>query len=188
MNVAERILVFLLLFIGLTMPSNAQTPIANRVHAMAKAMEKKVKVVAKYTDNERHSLYYVARHRLYRWDALTNATQEVSFANNSYDTIIEAWISPDGNIIIVGVDRKSQTTQPLKNGQQVWKLDTRTGQNDLVGEGFSIERRKDCYVVKQATRCINPDALPERQRWMAKDHYYYLDGKVIWSKEEYEIK
>ena len=167
--------------------ANAQTPVANRVKAMAKSLPETYVVVAKYTDNHRHSLYYTNTNRLYRYDVLTNRREEAVFSNTSYDKILLTWLSPDGNFIFIAVDKGNLVPSYMDAGQELWRYDSRTKRYYKVGVGFNIKRRKGCIIIKRGTRCLNPAAPPDKQRWMAQDHYYDLYGKVIWAKEEYEV-
>ncbi len=57
----------------------AQTPIANRVKAMAKHLPEGANVIAKYTDNKRHCLYYGLHNRLFRYDVIKNKSENVEF-------------------------------------------------------------------------------------------------------------
>lgn len=165
-----------------------QTPIANRVKAVAKNLPRGAKVVAKYTDNQRHCLYYIYDNRLFRHDVMTNRCEEAVFSSDAYHGIASSWLSPDGNFFFLVVDRGASGTAYWNAGQVLWRYDSHRKQSYKVGEGFEIEHRKGCNVIKRGTQCLNPHATTKRQRWMAKDHYYDLYGKVIWSKDEYEVK
>lgn len=57
----------------------AQTPLANRVKAMARHLPAGAEVVSKYTDNHRHCLYYTLYNRLFRYDVVTNKSVGVEF-------------------------------------------------------------------------------------------------------------
>lgn len=166
----------------------SQTPVANRVKGVVKHLPKEAVVVAKYTDNARHSLYYIEANRLYCYDVLTNKREEFVFVNSSYDHIIANWLSPDGNFVFIAIDKGKNVSNYMDSGQELWRIDSQTRRRTRVGVGFSIERRKGCYIIKRGTRCLNPSAPVEQQRWMAQDHYYDLYGDVIWAKDEYEVK
>lgn len=179
----------LLVLIACTLQLQAQTPIANRVHAAARHLEPGCRVVAKYTDNQRHSLYYASTNRLFCYDVWTDKTREVKFSDNAYETIHEAYLSPKSRYIFIDVERGQDAAHPLDNHRQLWIYDTLTGKYDKVGEGFDIARHKEHIVIKQTTRCLNPKADVRDQRWMVRDHYYYLaDGHNIWAKDEYEYR
>lgn len=171
----------------LTAPLAAQTPIANRLKAVARQLSAEAHMVARYTDDHRHCLYYTEAQRLYRYDVLTNRKEEVAFASDSYNNILNTWLSPDGNFFFIVVDRGAFVTTYMESGQELWRYDTRTRRPFKVGQGFRVEHRRGCIVIHRATRCLNPDDAPDKQRWMARNHFYDLYGKVIWAKEEYEV-
>ncbi len=169
-------------------PLAAQTPIANRVTAAAQKLPRSAVQVARYKDAVRHGLYYIYQHRLYFYDVLTNRTTDVTFSTSSYDKILSAWLSPDGNFFYIAIDRGSMVSSYMEGGQELWRYDSRTKRYTRIGQGFAIRHNKSCIWIKRATRCLNPSALPAKQRWMAQDHYYDAYGKTIWAKDEYEVK
>lgn len=166
----------------------AQTPVANRVKAFARSLNHEAHVVAKYTDNRRHCLYYTSGNRLFRYDVLTDEKTEVNFSTNSYAKILSTWLSPDGNYIFIAIDKGILAESYLINGQELWRYDSNGLKSKLIGSGFAIESKPKCIVIKKATRCLNPQAPADKQHWMAKNHYFNVDGTIIWAKEEYKIK
>ncbi len=180
-------LISLLLLWTLT-PAVAQTPVANRVNAMAKSLAPLAQVVAKYTDGHRHCLYFTQANRLYRYDVVTNRREDVSFAIKPYVKIMATWLSPDGNFIFIAIDRGANADFYLDDGKELWRYDSRKQTSYKVGQGFRIWREKGCFVISRASRSLNPDAPQSKQQWMAQDHYYDLFGKVIWAKEEYRVR
>ena len=180
--------VFLFLTLLLHTMAYSQTPVANRVKAVAKSLQNDAVIVAKYTDNHRHCLYYIEGDRLFRYDVMTNRREEVHFTNSSYDSILSAWLSPDGNFFFIAVDKGTLVNFYMDCGQELWRFDSRTKRTYKVGVGFKIERRKGCIVIKRGNRCLNPSAPPSHRQWMAQDHFYDLYGKVIWAKDEYKVK
>ncbi len=171
-----------------SLPVEAQKPIINRVSAAAKALTPKATQVARYKDGARHGMYYILQHRLYFYDVLTNMTREVNFTTSSYDKILTSWLSPDGNFFYLAIDRGSMVNDYMDGGQELWRFDSRTKRYTKIGQGFSIRHNKSCIWIKRATRCLNPSAKKTERRWMAQDHYYDSYGKVIWAKDEYEVK
>lgn len=166
----------------------SQTPVANRIQAVVRHLPASATVVAKYTDNHRHCLYYTSNNRLYRCDVLNGRRNEVTFTNNSYTKIISSWLSPDGNFFFLALDRGSLADFYLDDGQELWRIDSRTRRSLKVGQGYHIRKEKGCYVIKRASRCLNPKASQSRQKWMGRDHYYDLYGMVIFVKDEFPIK
>lgn len=166
----------------------AQTPVANRVKAVVKHLPKSAVVVAKYTDNHRHSLYYIYNNRLYFYDVLTGRKDDVVFTTDSYTKILSSWLSPDGNFFFIAIDRGAFAHFYLDDGQELCRYDSRTKRYTKVGQGYHIEKQKGCYVIKRASRCLNPKAPQHHQKWMGREHYYDLYGMVIFIKDEFPIK
>lgn len=164
---------------------------ANRVHAAARRLQSDGnRIVARYTDDKRHCLYYITGERLFRYDVITDRNHEVDFANCGYQRIVRTYISQTGRYLFVDIDRDSQADEgPLASRRELWAFDSYSGQSHKVGDGFYIDRHRDSFVIKRRSRCLNPEAPAGQQRWMVRDHYYYLqDGRNIWAKEEYEYK
>ncbi len=166
----------------------AQTPVANRVKAVIRHLPREAAVVAKYTDNARHSLYYTLHNRLYRFDVLKNTNEDITFADEGYSRILATYLSPDGNFVFIAVDRGSLANFYPDDGQVLWRIDSRTRKPLRIQSGFKVEKQKSCFVVRKAYRCLNPKALPQQQKWTARNHYYDLFGTVLFAKEEYPIK
>jgi hypothetical protein len=166
---------------------SAQTPVANRVKAFAKVISKEAHVVAKYTDDQRHCLYFTYGSRLFRYDVLTDKKNEVTFSDNSYSKIISTWISPDSKYIFLTVDKGVLSESYFMNGQELWRYDTFNLSYKRIGSGFSIIKKPKYIIIKKATRCLNPQAPADQQHWMATDHYFYADGTMSYTKEEYRI-
>lgn len=168
--------------------SQAQTPVANRVKAVVKFLPSSATVIAKYTDNERHCLYFHQNNRLYRYDVVSNKKTEVNFSPKSYGKILSAWISPDGRYIFIAIDRGSLVKSYPIDGQSLWRYDSKSLQSSLIGEGYYIEHNNDNIIIKKGTRCLNPNAPASKRKWMAQDHYYENDGRVLYTKDEYKVK
>lgn len=166
----------------------AQTPIANRVKAVIKSLPSQAQVVAKYTDNQRHCLYYTLRNRLFRYDVKTNKREEIAFSQNPYSSIITTWLSADGNAFFIAIDRKDLVSFYLDNGQELWAIDSHTKRPKRIGVGFSISHSGEKIIIKRATRCINPQAAQSRQHWMVCDHHYDGNGTPLGKGEEYKLK
>ncbi len=163
--------------------ANAQTPVANRVKSVVKHLPKTATPVAKYTDNYRHCLYYIHTNRLYQYDVMTGQRQEVLFANSGYDRILSSWLSPDGNFMFFVIEKDGITW----NTQELWRYDSRTKRTYRVGQGYHILRTKEVYIIKKATRVLNPGAPLQKQKWMGQEHHYDLYGNNITVKDEYVI-
>lgn len=183
-----RLLILLLTALLTVGTAKAQTPVANRVKAVVSQLPEQASVVAKYTDVRRHCLYYTLRNRLYLYDVIKNKRSEVHFTDKSYKRIFATWLSPDGNYLFIAVDRGSLSLFYLNDGQQLWRYDSNTHRTLKVGQGFSIARRKGCFKIKQAWRCLNPNAQQRYQQWTARDHYYDPYGNVIFALGEYKIE
>lgn len=165
----------------------AQTPVANRVKAVVRHLPDGAAVVAKYTDNNRHSLYYILHNRLYRFDVVTNTNEDVSFATEGYSRILSSYLSPDGNFVFIAVDRGPLANFYPDDGQVLWRIDSRTRRIQRIQSGFKVEKLKTCFVIRKVYRCLNPRSPRAHQKWTARNHYFDLYGKVIYAKDEYPI-
>lgn len=177
-------LLYILLLTAL-MQTTAQTPVANRMKALEAHLPKTAQVVGRYSDNRIHTLYFLQGNRLYAYDVLNDRNREVNFSTTGYSHILRADLSPDARYIMVVTDRRGLTTNYLDDGQELWRIDALTRRSEKMADGCRIIRHSKDYVATKATRCLNPTAPKERQRWMVCDHYYELNGKVIYAKEEY---
>jgi len=180
--------VSLVVLLCLALSAKAQTPVANRVRAMAARLPEGCKVVAKYTDDKRHCLYYTAHNRLYRYDVLTNKNHEVRFTTEAYSHILNTYITEQGAYVFVCVEKDLHPKEPPENVQELWRISSNDRRNKKIGEGFAIEKRPGCFIIKKVSKRIEPTSGRKKTRWMVQDHYYYLDGRTIWAKEEYEYK
>ena len=181
-------LIFIVLLLSLSLHVAAQTPVANRVNAVVRHLPSSAIVVAKYTDNHRHCLYYIINNRLYRYDVLNGRKEEVAFSTDSYSKVLSCWMSPDGNFFFICVDRRGISHFYLDDGQELWRYDSRTRRIMKIGQGYHVKKNDSCITIKRASRCTNPSAPQSHQKWMARDHYYDLYGKVIFVKDEFPIK
>ena len=163
----------------------ASSPIANRVNTAAKHLPLSATLVAKYTDNRRHCLYYIYQNRLYCFDVKSNKTQDINFETNNYSSILRAFSVADGNLLFIAVERKGLTNSYITDGQVLWGINTFNKQSFKIGEGYDISKHKDHFLIKKGARCLNSQAPQHRRKWMIKDHYFYLDGKPMFVKEEY---
>lgn len=168
--------------------STAQTPIANRVKAVAKRLPEQAQVVAEYTDYRRHCLYYTLRDRLLRYDVKTNRREEVTFSSRPYASIIATWTSADGNAFFIATDKKGMVKSYIENGQELWMYQSQTRESKFIGEGFSISHTQDKITIKRASRCINPSAAQSHQHWMIRDHQFDNDGTPLGKSDEYKLK
>lgn len=168
-----------------TQTVKAQTPVANRVHASAANLPANSRIVAKYTDNKRHCLYYCTNERLYRYDVVTDKTIETSFSDKAYKSIKHTFLSTDSRYIFVDIDLGQRHDNEPETTHDLWRIDTFTNKYVKIGSGYKISRHKDSLSITAFSRCCNPNAPVAKQKWMVRDHYYYLtDGKTIFAKEE----
>ncbi len=189
-NNACALIRYLLILISLILAqgTTAQTPVANRVKAVAKRLPGEADIVAKYTDNRRHCLYYTLRNRLFRYDVKTNRREEVSFSPAPYSTIIATWLSPDGNAFFVAVDRKELSAYYLDDGQELWMYNSWTKDAKKIGQGFCIAHRNGRITVKRAARTGNSPSRQKRSAKMVRDHQYDEYGVPLGMGDVYELK
>ena len=184
----EKLYTYLLLLMLPCFSVEANNPIENRISSAKKSLPKGARIVVSYSDTRRHKLYFTVRDRLFSYDVITGKKCDETFATTKYSKIKECWLSPDSTYIFMAVDNGPFSSFYLDNGQTLWRLDTRTKRSRRIGEGFEIIHKKGCIVIRKASRCLNPKAQQSRQKWMGQDHYYDLNGKIIWAKDEYKIK
>lgn len=75
MNIYIKTAAFAILSFINTLTLSSQNPVANRVRAAAESLPDGCEIVAKYTDNRYHCLFYTMHNRLYKYDVLTNKIQ-----------------------------------------------------------------------------------------------------------------
>lgn len=181
-----KAVLFLSLALLVSLSCNSQTPVANRVIAMENKLPASVRVVAKYTDDKRHCLYYIRHNRLFKYDVFNDKSVNVSFSSNGYSHIDGTFLSPDGNCMFLVVYTGSSADDCFDT-QELWRVDSRTFRSSKIGSGFKIENRKKEIIIRKVFRCLNPKAPAARRKWMAKDHYYDMYGYINRATDEYEI-
>lgn len=172
-----------LAFTLLSLPAMAQSPVAIRVKARARRLHPTETLVARYTDDRRHSLYYLSSNRLYRYDAMDGKSVEVNFSQGGYDRILHAWLSNNGNMIFVAVDQSSFSDFPLLDGQVVWRINSFTGKSDQVGTGVHVELKKNgCFLITRYSE--TKDARSPHPKYYVEDFWFYDDGTPLWRKDK----
>ena len=121
----------------LALGAAAQTPVANRVKAMAAALPEHSSVAAKYTDNRRHCLYYVNAHRLYRYDALTDRIEEIPLSGGR-SSVVSTMLDGSGDVFLVVVDRGREA--PRYGRMELWRMDSTKPECAKIGTGREIRR------------------------------------------------
>lgn len=187
MLILLRRLTLAILSLMLSFGAMAQTPVANRIKAVIKHLPAGAQVVAKYTDNRRHCVYYTLRNRLFCYDVMTTHAVETFFSTDSYAHITATWLSPDGNFFFITVDKGNLAQFYLNDGKVLWRFDSRTQRAKKIGQGFDISHKPNGIIIKSAARCINPEAPQDRQHWTAQDHQYDNYGKNLNLGDEYQI-
>lgn len=187
----KRIIITGLFVVFLTAVANAQTPVADRVRAAIKHLPTSIEVVAKYTDNARHCLYYILDHRLYCLDVIRNKNKEVDFPE-SYLKILDYYLVHAGKLLFVSIDRGSLSKTYAVDGQKLYMIDPLTRRIKEVGSGYSIKRstlkNNECFSVKKAHKCLNPNEIMGRQQWIAREHFFGIDGSVLYAGKEFKIR
>lgn len=177
-------LFFIICLMAVLLPVSAsgQTPIANRVKARAAHLKSNETAIAKYTDDRRHCLFFVRSSRIFKYDAVSGSTSEIVFCQDGYDTIMKTWISKDGGIMFVLVDRSSLTTQPLVDKQEICSLNSFTGKTGKIASGFSFGIKKDgsFYLTHQVDVRKNAHG---RYDHIVEDQWFYDDGRPLWVKD-----
>lgn len=187
----RRIATWLLPLMLMQTSALAQTPVANRVKAVIKHLPQKAEIVAKYTDNDRHCLYYLLDHRLYCYDVIKDKNGEVSFGEN-YLKVEHCYVISQGKMLFVSVDRGSLSKTYAKDGKRLYMINPLTRRIKTVGSGYDITKTthdgNECFSVKTADGLLNPDASADRQQWIAREHFYDIDGSALSVGKEYKIR
>ena len=168
---------------------SAQTPVANRVKAAAENLPEGCKVVAKYTDNKYHCLFYTMHNRLYKYDVITNRNTDINFTPFAYSSITASYIAPKGKYIFVCIERNPFSQNSPENNRELWRISPDGKESTKIDEGLKIIKRKGCFIVQKLSRMKKKKQKNgSRMQWMMRDHYYDLDGHIIWAKDEYEYE
>lgn len=180
-----------LLICGLIYTNNiyAQNPVANRVKAAAENLPEGCAVVAKYTDSKYHCLFYTMHNRLYKYDVMTNRNTDVNFTPFAYSSISATYIAPKGKYIFICIERSPFSKTSPENNHELWRISPDGKECTKIDEGLNILKRKGCFIIKKISRLRkikNKNGI--KQQWMMRDHYYDLDGHIIWAKDEYEYR
>ena len=187
----KRVIITGLFAMFLAAAANAQTPVADRVRAAIKRLPTSIKVVAKYTDNARHCLYYILDHRLYCLDVIRNKNEEVDFPE-SYLKILDCYLIHKSKLLFVSIDRGSLSKTYAVDGQKLYMINPLTRRIKEIGSGYSIEKGtlkgNECFCVSKAHKCLNPNAVIEKQQWIAREHFYGADGSVLYAGKEFKIR
>lgn len=165
----------------------AQTPIANRVRMAAKKLPEKSEIVAKYTDNKRHSLYYIFENRLYCVDVYKNRIREVQFSNRNYERIRSWRISPSAAYMLFIVDKGRQHRNE-NDRFELWRLNSFDRKSKCLDTGYRITRSNEEYIVTKRLNVINPDAPKKNRKWLLQDYSYDMEGNTLFRKEAYKEK
>jgi len=118
-------------------------------------------------------------------DVATNKMHEINFEANVYSSILETYVIPENNILFVKVSKRGLTESYARDGQALWAVNVLTKQTFCVGEGYNISKHKDHFLIKKGFKCLNPNADEKHRKWKARDHYFYLDGRPMFVKDEY---
>lgn len=187
----KKIIITGLFTMLLAVPSDAQTPVADRIRAAVKHLPASIEVVAKYTDNARHCLYYILDHRLYCLDVIKNKNKEVDFPE-SYLKILNYYLIHKGKLLFVSIDRGSLSKTYAVDGQKLYMINPLTRRIKEVGSGYSIEKStlkgNECFCIKKAHKCLNPNEVIEKQKWVAREHFFSTDGSVLYAGKEFKIR
>ncbi len=181
-----RRLKILLLSIFASTYLSAQTPIANRVNEAARHVSKDASVVAKYTDNKRHSLYYIRKDKFFCLDVVLNINEELNFTPQKYDKILSSYLSPDGEYMFICLDKGNKSGWVLEDRFELWRINSYNRKSSRIASGFTIDRTKEGFLLRKTSRCLNPRAPKSRQRWMVRDHHFDMMGQATVTLPEYE--
>lgn len=155
-----KILSFFLLFSTCLI---AQTPIANRIKAAVLHLPKKATVLAKYTDNKRHCLYYMYKDKMYCLDVVLNINEVLDFTQKPYKKIIASSISPDGNYVLLCLDRGELKNTAITNRFELWRINSHNKSFQYIANGFTCKKTKLGYTLQQKINKKQPYIIRCRQ-------------------------
>lgn len=127
----------------------AQTPVAIRVKAIIKTLPSSAVIVAKYTDNDRHSLYYILNQRLYIYDVLENRNTELTFTEKEYRDISKSFISPDGHEVFIVTTDINNIDHNNNNDNTLWKINSKNKKAIKLYQGEEIIKTKKNILIKR---------------------------------------
>ena len=165
----------------------AQTPIANRINVAARHLPKDAIVIAKYTDNERHCLFYCNANRIYCLDVILNINEQLSFAQKNNEQILATYLTPDRRLMLFSTDWGNNKSDVLEERFQLWSIDSYNRQFKKIAKGFTIDKTREGFTIRRRSRCINPKAPKAHHRWMVQDLQFDLNGRLVKTGQEYEF-
>lgn len=165
----------------------AQTPIANRINVAARHLPKGAVVIAKYTDNERHCLFYYNENRIYCLDVILNINEQLNFAPKDDEQILTTYLSSDRRQMLFCSDSGNNKNDVIKERFQLWSIDSYNRQFKKIAKGFTIDKTREGFTIRRRSRCINPQAPKAHQRWMVQDLQFDLNGRLVKTGQEYEF-
>lgn len=166
----------------------AQTPIANRVNVAAEHLPDDASVLAKYTDNERHCLYYIRNNKVFCLDVVLNIDEELDFTSHGYNKILSWHISPGGEYMFICIDKGNKNNRTLEEQFELWRIHSGNKSFKRIGSAFSIDKTKNGFILRKTARCLNPHAPKAQQRWRVRDHHFDMTGKHTGTQPEYEYR
>lgn len=179
---------FLAALLWLGVSAKAQTPVANRVNAAAASLSKSCQIAAKYTDNQRHCLYYISNSRLYRYDVMTGKKREVKFSTDAYSRITSTCITENGAYLFVCTDKGAGAKGSPEDVKELWRINSFSNKSKKIAEGFDIEKGEDRFTVKTIVKRLDALSPEGKTQWKAQDRHYRLDGQSMAAGEEYTVK
>ncbi|MEJ8769972.1 hypothetical protein [Prevotella sp. HCN-7019] len=120
---------------------------------------------------------------------MTNRNTDVNFTPFAYSSISATYIAPKGKYIFICIERSPFSKTSPENNHELWRISPDGKESTKIDEGLNILKRKGCFIIKKISRLRkikNKNGI--KQQWMMRDHYYDLDGHIIWAKDEYEYR
>ena len=146
---------------------------------------KAAKIIADYS-GRRSTTYYQYNERVFCYDKESKTTEEIQFGYG-YDNIKAIYVSPAKSRIFVVLDMGSHSSCYVRDGQQLWVINTLNHQTRKLQDGFRVEKRKGCIVMGKADFCVNSNAPINQRKWKCRNHYFDFTGKIIWSMDDYFV-
>ena len=145
-------------------------------------------IVAKFPDRQRHAMFYLKDGHLYRFDAISQANEEIDLMNINPKAIVDfegsgvlnAYLSTNEKYILIIASRNAGNTE-----FGFYRLGT-DGQNLEVIDKGRVSPEKDGYVVRTDVRTATYDSNGDRTSGISSAEWEKVAPKVEKPKKTQE--
>lgn len=147
MKIANKRYFIVVLYIFFYTYIMAQTPISNRVKAAVKHLPTSATIIAKYTDNDKHCLYYTLQNKIYCLDVILNINEELDFTEHGHKKILSSHISPNSEYLLLCISKKDK-----QNPYELWRINAKEHSFSCLAKGSSITKTKEGYTLQKKNK------------------------------------